>query len=483
MNTENLFGSQTGEESDEQSSKRLGPPNRMNDLVYRDWMKFQKSFFRFGGLDALVQETILFFTKEKWSDGRLSSTLLLGFDKTEIPESLGKRVLDRKASANVREAASCLQAISSAQTYDFVMVNLRELRERELEEGFADLQGLFRELRRIVRPNAYCCIVCEYPNDSVFPLAWSVAQAGRGFLKLRDERIGLVKDCGDCVYCLHFQAEDDRFQSIRWMPTDTQLTNHKEKAITPWVMPKSPPRKSDEVFHPAKFPESLVMEFIRAFTKEGDTVLDPMVGTGSAVVAATRAGRHGIGIDLNSTFAGIAQNRVKAENQSLLLENTQADIHVADAREVHRIVSKGSVEYCITSPPYWSMLSNVGSENQKARRDKNLPMVYSADTRDVGNVESYDEFLALLTGIYESVAEVLRVDGHLTVIVKNVKREHVIYPLAWDLVRHLARKGGLYEFAGATLWCQDDVSLKPFAVGIHWVSNTLHTYCLHFRRC
>ena len=37
---------------------------------------------------------------------------------------------------------------------------------------------------------------------------------------------------------------------------------------------------------------------------------------------------------------------------------------------------------CFTSrPPYWSMLKNPGSENQKASRSRNLPLVYSDDVR------------------------------------------------------------------------------------------------------
>jgi MYXO-CTERM domain-containing protein len=38
--------------------------------------------------------------------------------------------------------------------------------------------------------------------------------------------------------------------------------------------------------HPAKFPETLAQEFIEFFTHAGQVVLDPMAGTGSALVAA-----------------------------------------------------------------------------------------------------------------------------------------------------------------------------------------------------
>lgn len=142
----------------------------------------------------------------------------------------------------------------------------------------------------------------------------------------------------------------------------------------------------------------------------------------------------------------------------------------------------GEFHYCVTSPPYWSMLGNPGSENQRARRARDLPLVYSGDERDLGNIADYETFLDALADVYTQVAAKLVPGGYLTVVAKNVKRSHVAYPLAWDLAAILASDSRAYDYLGTTLWCQDDVGMKPFAVGIHWVSNTVHTYCLHFRR-
>ena len=94
----------------------------------------------------------------------------------------------------------------------------------------------------------------------------------------------------------------------------------------------------------------------------------------------------------------------------------------------------------------------------------------------------YDEFLNVLESVYNNVAVRLADDGMLTVVAKNVKRNHILYPLAWDLASRLCGPKGSFDYVGTTLWCQDDVGIKPFAVGIYWVSNILHTYCLHFRK-
>ena len=113
---------------------------------------------------------------------------------------------------------------------------------------------------------------------------------------------------------------------------------------------------------------------------------------------------------------------------------------------------------------------------------KKLSLVYSDNDNDLGNVQDYDDFLNLLSDIYVSTARVLKPGAVMTVIVKNVKRNHVVYPLAWDLVAKLCTREGKFEYLGDTLWCQDDIGLKPFGVGIVWVSNIVHQYCLHFRR-
>jgi len=49
----------------------------------------------------------------------------------------------------------------------------------------------------------------------------------------------------------------------------------------------------------AKFPPQLPRVFIRGLTTPGDTVLDPMMGSGTTVVEALLEGRQGIGLDID----------------------------------------------------------------------------------------------------------------------------------------------------------------------------------------
>lgn len=247
-----------------------------------------------------------------------------------------------------------------------------------------------------------------------------------------------------------------------------------------WFIHNPPPRKKGVLVHPAKFPETLAQEFIEFFTKAGQTVLDPMAGTGSALVAALRAGRNSYGIELNPKYAEIARQMVEQERQSLgpLCLNLKSEIITGDAAHACDY-GLPMCDYVLTSPPYWDMLHADGAETQQKRRASDeLDVFYSDDPDDVGNIHDYEAFLAKLVAIYGGLKPLLRKNAYLTIIVKNVKKGGKIYPLAWDLGREL---GKIYALKDEKIWCQDNQRLFPFGMNNVWVSNTFHHYCLQFR--
>jgi len=63
--------------------------------------------------------------------------------------------------------------------------------------------------------------------------------------------------------------------------------------------------------HSATFPVNLPAWFIKLFTKEGDLVLDPFIGSGTTAVAATELNRRYLGIDINDDYVNLAKNRIQ----------------------------------------------------------------------------------------------------------------------------------------------------------------------------
>jgi DNA modification methylase len=247
-----------------------------------------------------------------------------------------------------------------------------------------------------------------------------------------------------------------------------------------WFIHNPPPRKKGVLVHPAKFPETLAQEFIEFFTKQGETVLDPMAGTGSTLVAALRAGRNSYGIELNPKYAEIAKQIIAEEREALgnSVSNLKSQIINGDAAQITNY-ELPMIDYILTSPPYWDMLHAKGAETQKKRRaSEELDVHYSDDPNDLGNIRNYEEFLEKLVNIYKGLKPLMCEKAYLTVIVKNVKKGGKIYPLAWDIARELGRT---YTLKDEKIWVQDNQRLAPFGLGSAWVSNTFHHYCLQFR--
>jgi len=252
-----------------------------------------------------------------------------------------------------------------------------------------------------------------------------------------------------------------------------------------WFVLNPAPRQKAVLVHPAKFPEELAEEFIRFFTKSGATVLDPMVGTGTTLIACLNTRRKGIGIELNQRYAALARQRVDEVFDSVSLsagdEEALAGLRPVliegDARQLDRF-SLPEIDYCLTSPPYWDMLRAKGAETQKKRDQAGLDVWYSDDERDLGNISDYELFIEQLAVVFEKIKPLMRGGAYLTVIVKNIKKKGKIYPLAWDLARRL---GKIFALKDEKIWCQNDQRLSPYGLGSAWVSNTFHHYCLNFR--
>lgn len=74
--------------------------------------------------------------------------------------------------------------------------------------------------------------------------------------------------------------------------------------------------------HSAAFPSSLPEWFIKLFTKEGDVVLDPFMGSGTTNIVAQRMGRDSIGIEIQEQYYEMVKTNIKELNYTLFEPET-----------------------------------------------------------------------------------------------------------------------------------------------------------------
>lgn len=101
-----------------------------------------------------------------------------------------------------------------------------------------------------------------------------------------------------------------------------------------WDIPNVKANHPEKTIHPCQFPIELVERCVLAFTNEGDWVLDPYSGVGSAMLAALKQGRRAIGCDKESKYIDLARARVAMlESGELPYRPLGRPVHQPSGRE------------------------------------------------------------------------------------------------------------------------------------------------------
>lgn len=114
------------------------------------------------------------------------------------------------------------------------------------------------------------------------------------------------KYLSDKEYCLYFRrgghCQPNNYESAKTV--FFQPINSKDKLI--WG-------------HPTIKPVNIIQTLICNSSKEGDTILDCFLGSGTTAVACIKEKRHFIGYEITKEYFDIAQERIKQEQSQLTL--------------------------------------------------------------------------------------------------------------------------------------------------------------------
>ena len=101
----------------------------------------------------------------------------------------------------------------------------------------------------------------------------------------------------DSEYCIHFRE--------RGVPIYGDYQTKKTYYVT------GINRDKDQYKHPTIKPLQIITNMIINSSREGDTVLDPFIGSGTTGVACMQTGRNFIGFEIDPTYYQIAQKRIE----------------------------------------------------------------------------------------------------------------------------------------------------------------------------
>jgi DNA modification methylase len=176
-----------------------------------------------------------------------------------------------------------------------------------------------------------------------------------------------------------------------------------------------------------QIPRALILKY----TEPGDTVLDPMIGSGTTCIEAILLGRNCIAVDINYNAIMLTHHRlyylVKAlrekRQKSLLgyvkqeLENKTSSevwykVYHGDARRLDKIPNN-SIDLVATHPPYLNIIEYSDSHVEG----------------DLSRTRSLEEYLKLLREVTREIYRVLKPNGILGILIGDTRIKKHYVPL------------------------------------------------------
>lgn len=191
-----------------------------------------------------------------------------------------------------------------------------------------------------------------------------------------------------------------------------------------WVLPKRDATGAHLAWYWGNFIPQIPHQLMLRYTKKGDWVLDPFLGSGTTLIECRRLGRNGVGIELNAEVATRAEELVRREKtrHSVRTEIVAGDARTIDARRTLDNLGAKQVQLLIMHPPYHDIIS------------------FSADDNDLSNAASTEEFLKMFGDVLDNLDPVLERGRYFALVIGDKYSKGEWIPLGFHCMSEVLKR-------------------------------------------
>lgn len=121
-----------------------------------------------------------------------------------------------------------------------------------------------------------------------------------------------------------------------------------QECSTVWSFPRRGNWATHNSTYRGNWSPDVVRNLIVRYSKEGDTLIDPMIGGGTTAIECKLLNRNLIAFDINPASIELSQSMLDFEHES----SARIRIVQGDARELMKKIGDKSVDFILHHPPY-----------------------------------------------------------------------------------------------------------------------------------
>lgn len=281
----------------------------------------------------------------------------------------------------------------------------------EIRKDFSELLSIIKKQKNknIVLKNGFESVTKEYLTGEINQiLETQTIERTKYYIKRLKKSLTETK-----------QSKINDLNLNRWKEYNDIITD------SLWILNK---RDNSGVHHAGywgNFIPQIPNQLLRRYTKKGEWILDPFLGSGTTLIESQRLGRNAVGIELSKKVLEQTKKIVAKESNhnKVKLEFINGDSASVELKKILSEIQVKSFQFIVLHPPYWDIIK------------------FSDNKSDLSNAKSIEEFLNGFGKVLDNCLPHLDRKRFLAIVISDKYSGGEWIPLGFYVMQEVMKRG------------------------------------------